>query len=242
VVLGTDWSMEGIRSIDLTPASQVREALEHLAALGHQRIACLNTQPMTLDIPQRIEQWQTWMSEHGWSGRLICEPVAPYGDSVARSYETMRKFLLARKPDFTAMLCVTAAAAIGAMRAMLDAGIRIGQDVSICAINDEGMARYLNPTLTATQMPEIEPFLEIVVEWIQQGKADWDAPMLLQPSRVPLYVGASTGLCPAAAQQSLATDAAAGVTPEEETSIWGGESTGSAATSPHSRLGGKSNF
>jgi len=200
VVLDTDWSMHGIRSIDLMPASQTHDLLEHLASLGHQRIACLNTQPMTLDIPDRIKQWEVWMSERGWAGRLICEPVASYGDAVGRSYDVMTKFLRARKPDFTAMLCVTAPAAVGAMRAMLDAGIRIGQDVSVCAINDEGLGRYLNPTLTATQIPDIEPFLEVAVEWIQQRKPDWDAPMLLQPSSVPFFVGESTGMCPPATQ------------------------------------------
>ena len=196
VVLDADWSMHGLRSIDLMPNSQTNQLLDHLADLGHQRIACLNTQPVTLDIPERIKQWESWMSERGWAGRLISEPVAAYGDPTARSYEVMTKFLRARKPDFTAMLCVTAAAAIGAMRDLLDAGIRIGHDVSVCAINDEGMGRYLNPTLTATQIPDIEPFLEVAFEWIQQRKPDWDAPMLLQPSSVPFFVGESTGPCP----------------------------------------------
>jgi DNA-binding LacI/PurR family transcriptional regulator len=200
VVLDTDWSKQGIRSIDLVPASQTRDMLEHFAALGHQRIACLNTQPLAMDIPDRIKQWETWMSQRGWTGRLICEPVPAYGDAVARSYEVMTKFLVARKPDFTAMLAVALPAAIGATRAMLDAGIRIGQDVSIGAINGEGLAKYLNPPLTATQVPDIEPFLEVVFEWIQQRKANWDAPMLLQPSSVPLYIGASTGPCPAATE------------------------------------------
>jgi DNA-binding GntR family transcriptional regulator len=200
VVLDTDWSMHGIRSIDLMPVSQTRQMLEHLATLGHQRIGCLNTQPLTLDIPERIKQWETWMSERGWSGRLICEPVQAYGDSVERGFDVMTKFLQARKPDFTALLCVTAATAVGAMRAMLNAGLRIGQDVSVCAINDEGLARYLNPTLTATQIPDIEPFLEIAVEWIQRREDDWDAPILLQPSSVPFFVGASTGPCQPATQ------------------------------------------
>jgi DNA-binding LacI/PurR family transcriptional regulator len=196
VVLDTDWSAHGIRSIDLVPAFQMRQMLEHFAELGHQRIACLNTQPMTLDIPQRIKQWEMWMAERGWNGRLISDPVPSYGDAMTRSFETMSKFLQARKPDFTAILAVTAPAAMGAMRAMLDAGIRIGHDVSIGAINGEGLAPFMNPTLTSTQTPDIDPFLEVVLEWIQQRKPDWDAPMLLQPSRVPLYIGASTGPCP----------------------------------------------
>lgn len=194
-VLDADWSDYGIRSIDLMPDFQIRQLLEHLASLGHQRIACLNTQPMTLDIPHRIKQWEAWMSERGWTGRLINEPVASYGDSVAQSYAVMTQFLLARRPDFTAILCVTGAAAVGAMRAMLDAQIRVGQEISLCAINGEGLAQYLNPTLTATQTPPIEPFLEVVFEWVQQAKADWGAPMLLKPSSVPMFIGASTGPC-----------------------------------------------
>src|SRR5690606_12472220 len=43
-VLDTDWTGLGFRSINLTPVHQTEDLLEHLASLGHQRIACFNTQ------------------------------------------------------------------------------------------------------------------------------------------------------------------------------------------------------
>jgi DNA-binding LacI/PurR family transcriptional regulator len=138
------------------------------------------------------------MAERGYSARLINEPVQSYGDAMGRAYEVIRNFLQVRQPDFTAVMAVTVPAAIGAMRAMHDVNIRIGKDVSVCAVADAGIGAYLYPTLTATRMPDPKPYLEVAFEWMLSKKENWDAPMLLQPSAVDLRTGESTGPCPGA--------------------------------------------
>jgi DNA-binding LacI/PurR family transcriptional regulator len=183
IVLDADWSEHGIRSID------------HLYEFGHRRIACLNTQPMHDVIRERIDHVLAWQEERGLQGRLINEPVLPAMITIEKAYDVMKKFLQARQPDFTAMVATTMAPAIGAMRAFHEAGIRVGQDVSVCAVNDEGMGRYLTPTLTSTQMPDPAPFLEVGLEWMLQRGSGWTGSLLLQPANVSLFVGESTGAC-----------------------------------------------
>jgi LacI family transcriptional regulator len=197
VMLDSDWSAQGVRSIDLMPASHVRTLLDHLADLGHERIACFNTQSEDRAIRGRIGQWEQWMREKGFSGRMINEPVPPYRESRAQAYQTMSNFLQARTPDFTAVFCTTGMCAAGLMRALHDAKIAIGSQLSVCAANDERWAPYLYPTLTSTRMPDPEPFIEVALEWMQSPGESWRKPNVLWPKSATLYIGESTGPAPA---------------------------------------------
>ncbi|MFT3785851.1 MAG: LacI family DNA-binding transcriptional regulator [Tepidisphaeraceae bacterium] len=199
VVLDNDWSQLGIRSINLTPPHHVRALLDHLAGLGHVHIACVNTQPVHDEIRSRIEHVQQWQEERGVKGRLINEPVLPYEDPLAKAHEVVSKFLQVRQPDFTAIVATTTHSAMGVMRALHERSLAIGRDVSICALVDEGLCRYLVPSLTCTQMPDPGPFLEVALEWMLRSGFEWNDSLLLQPANVSLFVGESTGPCPSAA-------------------------------------------
>ena len=195
VVLDSDWTADGIRSIDLSPPRQIRTLLDHLWELGHRRIACLSTQPHSGTVVARLQERADWEAEHSVSGRLIDEPVQPRGDTTAKAYDVMSKFLQARRPDFTAIVATTVTPAVGAMRALYEAGIQVGREVPLCAVNDEGLARYLCPSLTCTQMADPEPFLAVGYEWMT-GRGAWDeSKLLLQPADVSLFKGESTGPC-----------------------------------------------
>jgi DNA-binding LacI/PurR family transcriptional regulator len=195
VVLDSDWTADGLRSIDLAPPRQMRRLLDHLWDLGHRKIACLNTQPHSSAVIARLKERADWEAERGVSGRLIDDPVQPRGDTTVQAYEVMSKFLQARRPDFTAIVATTVTPAIGAMRALYEAGIKVGKDLSLCAVNDEGLAKYMCPSLTCTQMPDPEPFLAVGYEWMT-GRGGWDkSQLLLQPADVSLFKGESTGPC-----------------------------------------------
>jgi DNA-binding LacI/PurR family transcriptional regulator len=195
VVLDADWSTLGVRSIDLTPAKQMRDLMDHLAKLGHRKIAVVNTQPFHDVIRRRMEEIAAWQAEHRLHGRVINEPVQPYEDPLAKAYEVITKFHQARQPDFTAIVTTTMHAAVGVMRALHDSGLQVGRDISVCAPHDEGMARYLCPSLTSTQVPDPAPFLEVGLEWMLKNGSGWPGQMLLQPASVSLFVGESTGPC-----------------------------------------------
>jgi hypothetical protein len=97
----------------------------------------------------------------------------------------------------TALFCTTGPAAIGAMRAFHEAGREIGRDVSICAVNDEGMAPFLLRTLTALVSPPRAEFLRGPVAWMLEG-GKWRGRLLLEPDDAPLFIGESTGPAPKA--------------------------------------------
>ena len=53
----------------------------------------------------------------------------------------------------TAIVCCNDLAALGAMRALLEAGVRVPRDVSILGVDDIAFARYATPALTTVRVP-----------------------------------------------------------------------------------------
>ena len=193
VVVDDDMSHLGIPSARLFPPVFVQRLLDHLAALGHERIDCLNVHPLHPVIDQRIEQWNVWRMAHGIAGRLIHEPSRLHAAPFTAAYEVMKRQLDAGAFDATALMCVTAPAAMGAMRALHERGMRPGRDVAVCTIDSEGMGDVLIPSLTALESPNPEPYLAACLDWMASGGNKWIGPLLIQPADVPLNVRESTG-------------------------------------------------
>jgi len=61
--------------------------------------------------------------------------------------------LLARTHDFTALFCFNDTAAIGAIRAIQDAGLSCPRDISVIGFDDIIVAEYFNPRLTTVRQP-----------------------------------------------------------------------------------------
>jgi hypothetical protein len=193
VVLGRDLTALGIPSIELFPPVFIQRLLDSVAELGHRSVDCFNVQTIDPAIALRIEQWNLWRAVHRMGGRLLGEPIRPYAVPLAHAYEQAGRLLDEGQFTATALLCTTAPAAIGAVRAMRDRGIRVGTDVSVCVVNDEGLGRYMSPSLTSIEMPDPASYLTVCLEWMQRRGEGWIGPLLMQPSQVPLFAGESTG-------------------------------------------------
>jgi len=197
VVLGRDLSAFGFTSICMFPAFFVQQLLDYLAELGHRHIDCFNVQTIDPVIAGRIQQWELWCAAHNIEGTLLNRPIIPYeSDPLEQAYEQMGKILDGNKLKGTAILCTTAPAGVGTVRAMKDRGIRLGRDISICTVNDEGFARYLTPSLTCIEMQDPAPYLRVCLQRIvneKKGKSQWFGPLLMQPQQVLLFKGESAG-------------------------------------------------
>lgn len=199
VVLDADLTEWGVPSVNMVPPLFIDRLGGHLHKLGHRHIDCLNTQPHDRVITKRIERWTFWQQMHKVKGRLIDNPVDPYVHPTPQAYSTMKRLLEGGEFRATALLCTTAAAATGAIRALHEKGLRIGKDVSVCAVEGEGMARYRIPSYTVLETPDPAPYLEVCIEWLAR-KTPWAGPLLIEPSDLPLFVGESTGPAPKVAE------------------------------------------
>ncbi|MET0263764.1 MAG: substrate-binding domain-containing protein [Rariglobus sp.] len=189
VVLDQDETQAGLRSVIVFPFASGDKLMAHLKSLGHTRIDCLNVHPHNPVIEARIAGWRSFIERNGLAGELI---TAPNDGSLGAAYKLMSRHLQAAKPVAPALYGVTVHAAIGAMRALHERGLRIGRDVSVCAVNDEGLGPYLVPSLTCLQTPPRDRYVRKAVDWMT-GRIAWPKPTLVQPKDAPLFVGESTG-------------------------------------------------
>lgn len=192
VVIDQDWSSLGIPSLCLSPPRFVQSILDHLAARGHNRIACLSTQPHDAAITGRLAQYTMWTAVHGVPVDLIDEPVPPGQDPVIQARNAFARRLAAGKPEFTALFVTTGASAIGAMRACHEAGIKVGRELAICTLNDDGLGEMLVPSLTTQRSLDPAPFLRLGLDWILNRDRPWQGPLVLQPDACEITEREST--------------------------------------------------
>ena len=199
-VLDQDQSQQGFVSVQLFPPSAGVKLLDHLRAFGHRCIDCLNTQGEDTVIQERVSTWQAYLAEHGLQGVLRSRPT---NRPLAGAYDYVSQLLREGHLLGTALFCTTGPCAIGAMRALKDAGLEVGRDVSVCAVNDEGLGRYLYTSLAALESPPRSHYLRRVVDWMISGKS-WRGPLLVRPGDVPLFEGESVGPAPADGRSTAA--------------------------------------
>jgi LacI family transcriptional regulator len=161
-----------------------RLAVEHLAALGHRRIAHL-AGPLELSTGhQRHEGFLATMRALGLEAdpRLILVGDAFTEASGAR----ICRELIERDVPFTAIVAGNDLMALGCYDALAEHGLSCPGDVSVVGFNDMPFAARFNPPLTTVRIPHYEMgsrSAELMLERLQ----DPDAPprqLLLQPELV----------------------------------------------------------
>lgn len=189
VVLDQDESAARLRSVIVFPFAAGHKLLDHLRALGHRRIDCFNIQPHNPVIVARIAIWREHLERHGLSGELLNHPS---NGTLAAAHRIFLRHLATGVQSGSALYCTSAIAAIGCMRAAHEHGLRIGGDLSVCAVNDEGFGPYLIPSLTSLSATPRTQYLRKAAAWLLSGKG-WATPSLHQPADAPLFIGESTG-------------------------------------------------
>lgn len=196
VSLDFDLSEYGIPSLDMMPAVFVQHLLDHLFSLGHTSIHCMNVQQSSAIIEGRINQWNIWKVSHGVQGELISREIKnPYNVSPFQGGYDAMKQLLEKQPACSAIICTTMPCAIGAMRACAEAGIVVGKDLSVCAVDGEGYAPFQNPSVTSLENPDPNPYLSVCLEWMQRSGKNWIGPLKMFPTKPTIFYGDSTGQC-----------------------------------------------
>ena len=144
---------EGVTNIVLNHERAAALALEHLAQLGHRRLAVIKGQDFSSDTAVR------WAAIRGTARRLKV-PIHPQlvrqleGDSPSpeTGYVATQKLLAADEP-FTALFAFNDISAIGAIRALREAGRQVPEDVSVIGFDDVHAAAFHNPALTTIRQP-----------------------------------------------------------------------------------------
>ncbi len=128
-------------------------AMGHLLSLGHTQILHIAA-PQKFTIGKlRMEGYRNALKEADihFDPDKVCE-----GDFSPISGFNCMKFLLERKASFTAVFAANDQMAIGAMRALLDKGVRIPEDVAIIGLDNNFPSTLVVPSLSSVNFPKFD--------------------------------------------------------------------------------------
>ena len=145
--------IQGVTNIALNHERAARLALEHLIENGHRRIAVIKGQDFSSDTDER------WSAIRDAAKRLkapihhaLVAQLEGDKPSPETGYVATQKLLLTGEP-FTALFAFNDISAIGAIRALREAGLRTPEDVSVIGFDDVHAAAFHNPALTTIRQP-----------------------------------------------------------------------------------------
>lgn len=126
------------------------QAVDYLLTQGHHDIACITAPIHTPTGKARLMGYRKALEKHGirWDPAKV-----KYGDSsMSRGYELCQE-LLQEGITFSALFACNDDMALGASKALYQAGLRIPQDVSLFGFDDAPSARWLEPGLSTVYLP-----------------------------------------------------------------------------------------
>jgi LacI family transcriptional regulator len=144
---------EAVTNVVLDQQRAAELALRHLYQLGHRRIAFMRggshssdaderwecqmaaARELKLDVPDELKVAITLRGSN---------PEIGFGPAVE---------LINRGVEFTALFCYNDVSAFGAIRALMDHGLRVPEDISVVGFDDIQSAAFHNPSLTTIRQP-----------------------------------------------------------------------------------------
>jgi DNA-binding LacI/PurR family transcriptional regulator len=141
----------GITNIRIDYQNGIRQAVQHLAALRHTRIAFVAGPSHLKSALAKRDAFRASMMEIGLSPQLIVVNDHQMEGGMQALAELNRSN---SRP--TAVLCSNDVTAIGVMREAFNQNIKIGDDLSVVGFDDIRLAQFTVPPLTTVQMSQHE--------------------------------------------------------------------------------------
>jgi DNA-binding LacI/PurR family transcriptional regulator len=181
-----------------------RLAAEYLLEQGHRHILFLGG-----------EDCYSWLRRQGAeaaiaerSGTLECCRMEDYLNESA-AYRAVSE-RIRHGLDFTAIFCAFDISAVGVYRALLEAGLKMPEDISVIGFDDLYWTRFLCPPLTTIHQPQVsqgEAAMRLLVDIMESRPAE---SRILQPR---LVIRDSTGPVPSRSTRTAGQRNAGASTP-----------------------------
>jgi DNA-binding LacI/PurR family transcriptional regulator len=149
VLVDTDSSFPGASNLRVDYQHGIRQAVQHLAALRHRRIAFI-TGPLTLRsslirklaFENALHEIRMHVNPH-----LVVE-----GDHTMEGGMRAFQKLMERRLHPSAIMCSNDISAIGVMREAFERGIKVPEELSVIGFDDVPIARSTIPPLTSVRI------------------------------------------------------------------------------------------
>ena len=157
------------------------EATNFLLDNGHRNIACIQGSTHTMPNIERVQGFSDACNENGVKNPIIVGKSF----SIQNGYlET--KLLLASKNNHipTAFLCLSTMTLLGVLKALKEANLKVPEDVSIIAFDNQAFIDYLNPPITtiAQSIEEIgNVAINVLIDKLEDENTDLNISIKLRP-------------------------------------------------------------
>ncbi|MGE9549710.1 LacI family DNA-binding transcriptional regulator [Erwinia amylovora] len=157
-----------VNSCQFSAETGARQGAEHLLSLGHRRIALLNGPAHSVAARARCQAWLDVLQEH----RLQPHSVLTGDWSAQSGYQAVMS--LSGRPLPDALLVANDQMALGALRALYQAGVRIPADISVVGYDDTVESAWYQPPLTTVRQ-DLQQLGKCSVSWLVK-KLEGDNP------------------------------------------------------------------
>ena len=153
VFVGGDQTSEKAINIQIDYENGIRQAVQHLAALRHQRIAFIGGPAHSKSTAVRNAIFEQSLHEIGIdvAGSLI----VPANDGMQGGISALSMLTNLPEPP-TAVICSNDLTALGVMRQAYDLGIQVPHDLSVVGFGDIRLAQFTIPPLTTIRISQDE--------------------------------------------------------------------------------------
>ncbi|MDR3493270.1 MAG: LacI family DNA-binding transcriptional regulator [Ancalomicrobiaceae bacterium] len=180
-------ALPGVPSILIDNRRGMNQALEHLLALGHRKIAYVEGPNNSWSNRQRLETFRQMTGEDGAEG-IVIGPYAPRFEGGVQAADVA----IARR--VSAVIAYNDIMAFGIISRLNSRGIQVPRDMSVVGFDDIPAASIWSPALTTIAAP-IEAIAKIAIgdlmRAIRQQPVCADAPRQVASDMV---IRASTGI------------------------------------------------
>lgn len=146
------------------------DAARYLITLGHRRVACIAGPSDVSPSADRVHGYRRALRE---SGIPVAQELIVPGDFRSQSGETAMAQLLGLDEPPSAVFACNDVMAIGALRAVRNAGLQVPGDVSIIGFDNISSASAVSPALTTIAQPIVELAIQaaqLLISRIQNGQ------------------------------------------------------------------------
>lgn len=131
----------------------LRQAVQHLAALNHTRIAFVSG---PLYLPSALARRQAFVDSMSEIGLTVDPEIVVEEDHTMQGgIRAMQKLSMHRQRS-TAVMCSNDMTAIGVMREAYDMGIAVPRDLSVVGFDNIRISEFMIPPLTTVEMSQSE--------------------------------------------------------------------------------------
>lgn len=170
-----------------------RDAVAHLLALGHQRIAFIAGSVHTGQSKERQRGYTDALKKFGVTQDKSLIEEGNFGQ--LSGFEATRHLLALRQPP-TAIFCANDEMAFGAMDAVRAHGLRVPGDVSVIGFDDVPTAAHVHPKLTTLRQPLVAISEAAVQELLrringtegQRARIEFPSELVVRESTAPAKV------------------------------------------------------